>query len=65
MRLGERVGDLDPVPQRLIEWEGAVREASRKGLALEVLHHEEIHFAVTAHIEDVADMRVTECRECS
>ena len=65
MRLGERVGDLDPVAQRLIEREGAFREASRKGLALEVLHHEEIHAAVTAHVEDVADMGVTECRECS
>ena len=65
MRLGERVGDLDPVAQRLIEWDGAFREASRKGFPLEVLHDEEIHSAVTAHVEDVADMGMTECRECS
>ena len=52
MRLGERIGDLDPVAQRLIERERAFREASREGFALEVLHHEEIHAAVTAHVED-------------
>ena len=65
MRLGERVGDPDPVAQRLIERDGALREASRKGFPLEVLHDEEIHSAVTAHVEDVADMGMTECRECS
>ena len=65
MRLGERVGDLDPVAQRLIEWDGTSCEAGRKGLPLEVLHDEEIHSAVTAHVEDAADMGMTECRECS
>ena len=65
MRLGERVGDLDPVAQRLIEWERAFREASRKGFPLEVLHDEEIHPAVTADVEDLADVGMTECRECS
>ena len=63
MGLGERVSDLDPVPQRLSERERAGAETSRQGDALEMLHHEEIHSVFPAHVEHLADVRVTERRE--
>ena len=65
MRLGERVGDLDPVPQRLIERERPfARRAARVSPSRNSITRKST-VAFTAHVEDVADMRVTECRERS
>jgi hypothetical protein len=63
MRLVERVRDLHPVAQRLVERERAPREAIGKRLAFEVLHHEERRALLLADVVERADMRVIEVRD--
>ncbi len=43
VRLVERVGNLDRVLERVIEREWSLRQSLGQRLAVEVLHHQEVH----------------------
>ena len=43
VRLVERVGDLDRVLERAIERQRSLRQSLGQRLAVEVLHHQEVH----------------------
>ena len=60
----QRVGDLDGVPQCLIQWDHAAAQARSERLALDELHHEILMLeAADVGFSDVmqgADVRVIE-----
>ena len=43
VRMGQRVGHLLPVPQDLVDWQRAVRQARTERLPLDQLHGDEGH----------------------
>ncbi len=56
MRLVERLGDFDPVPDHVGDGEGAAAETIGQVLAVEVLHHQEIDAAFVADVVERADV---------
>jgi hypothetical protein len=58
--LVERVGNLDPVPDRRLERERSSRQTVGERLALEVLHDEELRLALAPHVVERADVRMRE-----
>ena len=63
VRLVERVRDLDPETQSLLEGEQSLRQPVRQRLALEVLHDEILGLALSPHVVEGADVRVRELRD--
>ena len=59
----ERVGDLPRDRQRLVERDGATRDALRQVLALDELHHQSDGAAGVLEPVDAGDVRVIERRE--
>ena len=64
MRLVERVRNLNPKLQRLVERQCALRQSLGQRLALQVLHDQEVDAVLTTDVVDVADVRMTQGREC-
>jgi hypothetical protein len=62
---GKRIGDLDPVLEGLVKRELATRKAGGEGLALQVLHDEEIRAVLLPDVVERADVRVRERRDGS
>ncbi len=60
MRLVERVRNLNPKLQRLVERHCALRQSLSQRLSLQVLHHKEIDPVLATDVVDVADVRMTE-----
>ena len=58
VRLVERVGDLDPEAQRLVERERALAQAVAERFALEELHDEVLGLALASHVVQRADVRM-------
>src|SRR5207247_601487 len=63
MRLVERVGDFGRDAQRLGNRQRATLETLRKRLALDVLHHQEVHSVLVADVEERADVGVVQARD--
>ena len=63
VRLGQRVGDLDAVPQRLLERERPLHEAVRERLAFEEFHDEVLDAVLIADVVERADVGVGELRD--
>ncbi len=62
VRLVQRVRDLRPVPQRLLERQRALGQAIGKRLALEQLHHQVLDAVRVADVVQRADVRVRQLR---
>ena len=60
MRAIERGCDLRCTGERLVERQCAARQARGEGLALEVLHHQEAHAILSAHVVQRADVRMAQ-----
>ena len=63
VRLVQRVGDLDPEAERLIERKRSLQETIRERLPFEVLHDEVLGLAFPTHVVQGADVRVRELRD--
>ena len=63
VRLVQCVGDLDAVPQRLLQRQRTLREALAERLPLEQLHHEILGLALPPHVVERADVRMRELRD--
>jgi hypothetical protein len=62
VRLVERVGDLDRVPQGLVGKKRTLGDAVGEGLALEVLHHQELFALFVTNVVERADVRMRQTR---
>jgi hypothetical protein len=62
MRRGEPVDYFRGVLERLLEGRLAARQPFRKGLAIQVLHHQEVDPALVADVKQWANMRVAQRR---
>jgi hypothetical protein len=60
MRLLERVGDLDPDLERLLERQRSALDSRGERLAFEILHDEEVGVALAADVVQRADVRMIE-----
>ena len=60
---GERVGDLDAVVERLIEWQLRTSQSRRKRLPVQEFHDEEIRPVLMADVVERADVRVRQRRD--
>ncbi len=60
MRGGQRASHLDPVAKGLLQGQFSARQPARQGLALQILHHQEIGAVVLPDVEEPADVRMTE-----
>lgn len=55
MRGHERIADIDPDSQRVLERQRALPQAMTQGLALEVLHHQVIDVVLVTDVVQRAD----------
>jgi hypothetical protein len=60
VRGGEGIRDLNRNLKRLVEWQGALHQAVRQRLALQVLHDEVRRAVLLAHVIERANVRVIE-----
>ena len=58
----ERIGELRPNPQRVLERQRAPQQTVRKRLAGQVLHHQEIDTVLFPDVMERADVRVRQAR---
>lgn len=59
----QRIGDLDGIPQGLVQWQRHFPESLGQRLALQVLHDEEVHALVLADVVESADMQMVQTRD--
>ena len=64
VRTIQRVGDLDPVTQRLLERQRTLRQTTRQSLPVQVFHDEVLDTVLIAHVVEGTDVRVGQCRYC-
>ncbi len=58
----ERIGNLDPDLDHPVAWHRPAADHSRKHLALEQLHHNEVTALVLRNLVDSADVRMVQAR---
>jgi hypothetical protein len=63
MRDSERIRNLNPDLQRLVKRQSTFLDSVLERVAFQVFHDQEIDPILTAHVEDWADVRVTERSE--
>ena len=63
MSLVQRVGDLDGVPQSLVERQGTFLQPVGQRLTLEVLHDQEVDPVLFTDVMERADVRMIQARD--
>ena len=59
----QRIGNLHPVPKRIVWRQLATRQTRRERFSFEVLHHQEVGPVLVTDVEQLADVRVRQARD--